>query len=260
MKQIKEDICINKDEFLIVQETDREFNNPLVFLTYPGPGIVGPIIARQMIESLGLEEVGFFKSKSLSPVTMFTNNVLKHPYLIYANKEGSIVLITIDYPIPQESYLAVAEGLLEWIEHELHAEYIVCFDSIPVNVKPSGKIIITAAEKEIAEKLKKYSVELYDNGIVVGLSGALMSEALLRRIIGIVLMTPATAQLPDPEAAADLIDVVNDHFKLSIDTSALLKEAENIKKQLAAIAEKEHAMHRDELPRAKLASLKESFV
>ncbi|MHA1303973.1 MAG: proteasome assembly chaperone family protein [Candidatus Heimdallarchaeaceae archaeon] len=259
MKKIIEDICISKDEFLIVQETEREFKEPLVFLTYPGPGIVGPIIARQMIESLELDEIGFFKSKFLSPVTMFTNNVLKHPYLIYANKEGTIVLIHIDYPVPNDSYLAVAEGLFNWIERELQAKYIVCFDSLPVNVKPNKKVVITAAEKEIADELKKYAVEIYDNGIVLGLSGALMSEALLRKIVGIVLMTPATVNLPDPEAAVDLIEVVNDHFKLNIETAPLLKQAEDIKKQLALLAEKQQSMQAEELPRPR-ASLRETFV
>ena len=76
----------------------------MVFVTFPSPGIIGPIIARQMIESLQLEEIGFFKSDSLSPVTIFADNILKHPYLLYANKEGTLLLVTIEYPVPQDFY------------------------------------------------------------------------------------------------------------------------------------------------------------
>ena len=105
MKKHEESISIHKDDFIVVQTKEIEFNKPIVFVTFPTPGIVGPIAARQMIESLGLKEIGFFKSDALSPVTIFINNILKHPYLIYANEEGTLLLITIDYPVPQKAYL-----------------------------------------------------------------------------------------------------------------------------------------------------------
>ncbi|MHA1408147.1 MAG: hypothetical protein ACTSSG_12305 [Candidatus Heimdallarchaeaceae archaeon] len=72
MKKFEEDICINKEDFLIVQTKEIEFHKPVVFVTFPTPGIIGPIISRQMIESLGLVEIGFFKSNALSPVTIFS--------------------------------------------------------------------------------------------------------------------------------------------------------------------------------------------
>ncbi|MHA1778130.1 MAG: proteasome assembly chaperone family protein, partial [Candidatus Heimdallarchaeaceae archaeon] len=241
-----------------VQNKAIEFKNPIVFVTYPTPGILGPIIARQMIESLGLEEIGFFKSKHLSPVTIFIDNVLKHPYLLYANKEGTILLINIDYPVPQEGYLTVAEGIIDWVDHNLDAKYIVCLDAIPVNVRPDKPVIITAAEQEVAEQLKKYAVEVYDNGVVLGLSGALMSEALLRDIVGIVLMAPATIQFPDPAAAADIINVINDFFSLQIKTENLIKEAQQIKEKLALIAERQKAVQAQQQPSPRV--LREGYV
>lgn len=257
-KTSKNDICIQQEDFLIVQHKHIDFKNPVVFVTYPTPGILGPIIARQMIESLELEEIGFFKSKFLSPVTIFIDNVLKHPYLIYSNKEGTILLINIDYPVPQDAYLPVAEGLIDWVSHNLEAKYIVCLDAIPVNVRPEKTVLITAAEKEVAEELKKYAVEVYDHGVVLGLSGALMSEALLRDIVGIVLMTPAMVQIPDPAAALDIIRVINDFFKLEISTEKLEKEAEAIKEKLALIAERQKAVQTQTQPTPK--ALREGYI
>jgi uncharacterized protein len=242
MKKFKQDIRIYKDRLIIIQKKEKEFNSPIVFVTYPSPGIIGPIISKQMIDSLDLEEIGFFKSDALSPVTIFTDNVLKHPYLIYSNKEGTIVLLTIEYPIPPESYLTISEGLINWIETHLEAICIVSFSGIPMKVKPKKSIVITAAEKEKAEELKQFSVELFDHGVILGLSGAIMSEALLSDIVGITLMTPTRANFPDPEAAAKLIDVVNDYFDLKIETEPLLKEADKIKEKLAMIAEHQKAL------------------
>ena len=242
MKKHEESISIHKDDFLVVQTKEIKFNKPIVFVTFPSPGIVGPIIARQMIESLGLKEIGFFKSDSLSPVTIFMDNVLKHPYLLYANDEGTILLITLDYPVPQKAYLVVAEGISDFIEEHIDAQQIVCLDGIPVKLRPEKPVVITAAERSVAEELKKYSVDLYDHGVVLGLSGAFMSEALLREIIGVTLMTPATQDFPDPEAAVNLINVINDYYKYSIDTEPLLKEAAKIKEQLAMVAEKQKSM------------------
>jgi len=258
MKKFEEDICIHKDDFLVVQTKEVQFNNPIVFVTFPSPGIIGPIIARQMIESLELEEIGFFKSDALSPVTIFINNILKHPYLLYSNKEGTILLVTIEYPIPQEAYLVVAEGLLNWIEQNLEAKTIVCLDGIPVKLKPEQPIVIIAAEKELADDLKKYGLELYENGVILGLSGAITSEALLRDIIGIVLMTPATTDFPDPAAAINIINVLNDYYSFNINTEPLLKEAEKIKEQLALIAERQQAIQQPTAPPPK--RLREGFI
>ena len=248
MKKYEESICLHKDDFLVVQTKEIEFNKPIVFVTFPSPGIIGPIIARQMIESLGLKEIGFFKSNALTPVTIFMNNVLKHPYLMYANEEGTLLLITIDYPIPQEAHLVVAEGINNFIEKHIDAQQIICLDGIPVKLRPEKPVVITAAEKTIADELKKYAVELYDHGVVLGLSGAFMSEALLREIIGVTLMTPATQDLPDPEAAVNLINVINDYYKLTIATEPLLQEAAKIKEQLALVAEKQKTMPQQVVP------------
>jgi len=258
MKKYEEDICIHKGEFLIMKTKEIEFNNPTVFVTFPTPGIVGPIIARQMISSLGLEEIGFFKSDALSPVTIFMENILKHPYMLYANKEGTILLITIDYPVPEKAYLVVAEGLINWIEEHVGAKKIVCLDGIPVKIRPEKPVVIIAAEKEAAEELKQYGTEMYEHGVVLGLSGAFTSEALLREIVGIVLMTPATAELPDPEAAVNLINVMNQYFKFNIATKELIAEAAKIKQQLAMVAEKQQTMQQPLVPPPK--RMREGYV
>ncbi|NPD89948.1 MAG: proteasome assembly chaperone family protein [Asgard group archaeon] len=248
MKEFEEDICIHKGNFLIVQTKEQEFDNPVVYVTFPSPGIIGPIIARQMIESLGLYEIGFFKSDSLSPVTIFMENVLKHPYLLYSNKAGTILLVTFEYPVPQDAYLVVAEGLLNWIEKHLEAKSIVCLDGIPVKLRPESPVVITAAEKEVADQLKQFGAELYDHGVVLGLSGAFMSEALLRDIVGVVLMTPATSEIPDPEAAVHLINVMNEFYGMTIETQKLLDEAVKIKEQLSMIAEKQQSLQQPAQP------------
>jgi uncharacterized protein len=258
MKKYEEDICLHKGDFLIMKTKDIEFNNPTVFVTFPTPGIIGPIVARQMISSLGLEEIGFFKSDALNPVTIFMDNVLKHPYLLYANKEGTILLITIDYPVPQEAYLVVAEGLINWIEQHIGAKRIVCLDGIPVKLRPEKPVVITAAENEVADELKEFGTEMYEHGVVLGLSGAFTSEALIREIVGMVLMTPATAELPDPEAAVNLINVMNSYFKFNIDTKELLEEAAKIKQQLAMISEKQQSMQQPLVPPPR--RMREGFV
>ncbi len=258
MKKFQENICIHKGDFLIMKTKEIEFNNPTVFVTFPTPGIIGPIIARQMISSLGLEEIGFFKSDALNPVTIFMDNVLKHPYLLYANPEGTILLITFEYPVPEEAYLIVAEGLINWIEQEVGAKQIVCLDAIPVKLRPEHPVVITAAEKEVADELKKYGTEMYEHGVVLGLSGAFTSEALLRDIVGIVLMTPATVEFPDPEAAVHLINVMNNYFKFNILTEELVDEAAKIKQQLAMIAEKQQTMQQPMVPPPR--RMREGFV
>ncbi len=254
-----EDFCLTRDEFIIVQNVEQEFNNPVVFITHPGPGIVGPMISREMIKSLDLKQIGFFKSKHLSPVTMFMDNILTHPYLIYSNKDGSIIHIAINYPVPENAFLYVGEGLMRWII-KLNAKYVVGFDGLPVRKKPEDTIVITAAEHEVAEKLKEYHIEPFKNGVVTGFSGTIMSEALLHEIVGIDLMTPAIYNIPDPEAAVELIKVVNDFFDLKIDTKELLDEAENIKEQLEAINQRQKALQQQQQQQQVSRGTRESFV
>lgn len=254
-----EDFCLTRDEFIIVQNVEKEFKNPVVFITHPGPGIVGPMISREMIKSLDLKQIGFFKSKHLSPVTMFMDNILTHPYLLYSNKDGSIIHIALNYPVPDDAFLFVGEGLMRWII-KLDAKYVVCFDGLPVRSKPDDPIVITAAEPEVAEQLQEYHIEPFKNGVVTGFSGSIMSEALLNEIVGINLMTPAMYNIPDPEAAVELIKVVNSFFDLDIDTEELLEEAEKIKEQLDVINQRQRALQQQKQEPQVSRGTRESFV
>ena len=121
MKRYEEDICIHKGDFLIVKTKEIEFNNPTVFVTFPTPGIVGPIIARQMISSLGLEEIGFFKSDSLNPVTIFIEicNLYDIKYDKYSTSRSSNIYelnsveLDADVVLPDTTILSFFEALAQ---------------------------------------------------------------------------------------------------------------------------------------------------
>jgi len=61
---------------------------------------------------------------------------------------------------------------------------------------------------------------------------------LIREIQGIALLVKANARIPDPEAAATIIEAVNRLYEMQIDTSDLKKEKERIAAELEELSKK----------------------
>lgn len=209
------------------------------FVGVPGPGLVGTIACLHMISTLNLTQIASLHTSLLPPVSIFHAGVLQHPLRIYGDSEGKLLVVTTEIPLPVEAMFHVSRKLVEWLISK-KTKILVTLEGAELRGKDLN-LIFGIAEEEILEKLKDHGVIPLIKGYIGGMTGALMNECIVRKEIDAFgLLTPlmAKSKIPDPGAAARLIEKINDIFQLNISTKKLLADATLIETKLKELAEK----------------------
>jgi len=199
--------------------------SPVIFAGFVGAGLVGPLSVGYMIEKLKMEEIGYLRSNHLPPSTVFMQGRLRHPFRLYANKEGTICAIICEITLRIEGLYDIISTILEWAEKNGSHE-IVILDGVASKTH-DGKAFC-AAEEDLCRVMESNDINMIPQGFITGVAGGLLNECLMRKIQGITLLAKANDRGADPLAAATLIDAVNRAYGMNINTSDLRKKKKRI--------------------------------
>lgn len=235
-------------EAKIVETEEVELNQPLLISGFVGAGLVGPIAVNHILEQLEMKEIAHVKSRYLPPAAVFTEGKLRHPFRIYANSDGSVCAMICEVPLRSDGLYPIAHTLLDWAEGKGMKEVIV-LEGAPVKGIPKERSSYCAAEANKCKKLQEKGIEILTKGLIGGIAGSILSECMTRKIVGITILTPAVAFIPDPEGGATLLEALNKAYDLEIDTSELLSKAKDIKKRLKEVAQQYRRARRSERKR-----------
>ncbi len=220
-----------------IVQTDRvSLSNPVVVGGFVGPGLAGLVSASYMIEQLGLHQIAHVKSQHLPPVAVFIGEKLRHPFRIYVDKAGKLVVIICEVPIDVEGLYEISNVLLNWFE-QIRAKEVVVLDALPINGIPAEHESFFVAEESKFEDMKRHGLGLAQSAMIGGVGGAILSECLSRRVSGISLLTQASINFPDPGASLTLIKSLNSVYGLGIGTKELEANVEELNKELNAIGD-----------------------
>ncbi len=162
------------------------------------------------------------------------NGIIHTPVRIYESvKEGTVVVIS-DIPIHPTASYDMSKALVDWVQ-SIHARTIVSIAGI-ATATGERKVFSGATSVEMLEKIKD-KTEIFQVGTISGISGSIMAECFLRDLPAICLLGETPGPNPDPRAAVEIINVLNKVFDLSVDTSKLLSQAEQIEHELSRLAE-----------------------
>ena len=76
----------------IVEFEKIKYAQPVVFGGFLGPGLIGPVAAGYIIEKLNMHEIAHVKSQHIPPVAVYVGAKLRHPFRIYSDSSGKIVV------------------------------------------------------------------------------------------------------------------------------------------------------------------------
>ena len=212
-----------------------DLKNPLIFAGFVGAGLVGPIAVGHMIEKLGMKEIGYMRSKHLPPSTVFMKGRLRHPFRFYANKEGTVCAVICEITLRMEGVYTIVGAILDWAK-EKGSNEIIILDGVASN--EHDQKAYCAAEEDLCRVMADKNINVIPHGFITGIPGGILNECLIREIQGVALLVKANKLLPDPEAAATLIEAVNKMYKMQIDVSDLKKEKERIGAELEELSQK----------------------
>ena len=220
------------------------YSSPIVFAGFVGAGLVGPLAVGHIIEKLHMEEIGCMRSKYLPPSTVFIQGRLRHPFRFYVNKKGTICAVICEITLRMEGLYNIVSAILDWAEKNGSNE-IVILDGVASDIEHDKKAFC-AAEEDLCRVMADKGINMIPRGFITGIPGGLLNECLLRKIKGVTLLVRANQTMPDPLAAATLVDAVNRLYETKIDTKDLVTGKEKIGVDFKELSET-YAEHRKTL-------------
>ena len=213
-----------------------QLRNPIIFAGFVGAGLAGSLAVGYMINKLKMQEIGFMRSKYLPPSTVFIQGTLRHPFRFYANEEGTICAIICEITLRMEGLYAISSEILEWAE-EKGSNEIVILDGVASKETHDNKAFC-AAEEDLCRVMADKDINMIPQGFITGIPGGILNECLVRKIRGVTLLVKADPKMPDPLAAATLVEAVNRAYDTNIDTSDLRNQKEQLGQDFKELSDK----------------------
>ena len=224
-------------------------------LGFAGIGLIGPIVANTLIEQIpDTKEIGFITSEFLPPISVFYAGVLKHPFRVLYSAQHNLIIGICEVPfqIPT-AYNDLSKTICNWaLSDDVKAKELVIFQGIPQRGIIDEYPVYYAAEEVMMEHLEKFGITRVEKGIIVGPEATVLNEALMNRLNAYALFTPVL-ELPTPEGAASILEVLNKIYNLTIDTASLIEQGKEIKAKMLELAQKAQEYQQQQLPGKKEA-------
>lgn len=212
-----------------------KYNSPIVFAGFVGAGLAGPLSVGYIIEKLQLQEVGYLRSKYLTPSTVFIQGRLRHPFRFYSNKEGTICAIICEITLRMDGLYTLVAAILDWAEQKGSHE-IVILDGVAS--EDHDEKAYCAAEEDLCRIMQEKGINMIPQGFITGIPGGILNECILREIQGVSFLVKANHKKPDTLAAATLVDAVNRAYGTNIDVTDLKKQKEKLGADFKELSEK----------------------
>jgi len=237
-----------------------EHENTMVITCFPSVGMVSSIVAHYLIDHLELEFVGGLVDDRLPALALIQEGVPLPPIRAYAGKPqcaidgcDQVILLMSEMVVPETLVHKIVWALFEWSkEHKVLAGIVV--DAFPKAGMKSGMdgvdpvveyedteaidVVGIGCNEAVREMLKEMDIPLLQQGVIRGMNGGILSEAMRRGIGTMSIMVEADPRFPDARAAAALIERLNALLpSMDLPQEPLIAEAEMLEEQLKALME-----------------------
>jgi uncharacterized protein len=211
--------------------------SPIIIEGFPGLGFVGTIATEYLVEKLNAKSIGYIWSNKMPPIATIHHNKLRKLFEIFYVKEKNIVLMHALSGIKDLEW-ELAEAVIE-VAKQLKAKELISLEGVgsPFGMPVSRTFYYTNSSL-IEKKLAKLAgPEKLTEGMIVGVTGAIM-EMIPATINATFIFAETHTNLPDSNAAAELVKVIDKYVGLKVDPKPLVKEAKNVEAKLKEIMQK----------------------
>jgi uncharacterized protein len=236
----------------------KKLHSPILIAGFPGPGMVGSISTSYIINKLHMNQIACVESEFIVPGVIYAEGKLRHPFRLYSNERGDVCVLVCEAPVMIQGMYSVLDTVMKWALHN-NVREVTVLDGIPVEGLPDSKrtsIVLSSDGREadaanlihdynpdVTKKEEERTVLDNDSGTYpitafVRMSGGILSSCLSTGIASKALLIYAARGIPDPEAAAILIESlgkITDNETLKIDTQELRKQGATLKTKMERI-------------------------
>jgi len=206
--------------------------NVTIIEGFPGFGLVGTIATEYLLEHLKCEFIGKYWFENLPATIAIHNGEVVHSIGLFYNKKYNLVIVHSIIPTTNVEWM-VAE-LIDKLAGMMKAKEIICLEGVGSSgTDDESKTFYYTTNAVNGKKLAKFSEKLSE-GIIIGGTSAL----LLRSNKNITALFADThSKLPDSNAAAKLIELLDKYLGLKIDPKPLKETAKKFEEKLKGIME-----------------------
>lgn len=210
-------------------ELEKKPKGVTIVTGFPGFGLIGTITTEFLIEHLNAIQIGKIRIEELPPVVAVHQGKVVEPLGVFYDKKFNIIIL----------HALTSINNIEWrlekeickLINEVKAKKIITIEGIGSNTTEDPNIYYLSKGKE---DFKKSNVQPLKEGIVIGISGAL----LLKNCTNLLSLFAEThSALPDSRAAARMIEILDKLLGLKIDYKPLLEKAAKFESKIKTILE-----------------------
>jgi len=216
-----------------------KLNDAIMIAGFPGPGIVGAMGASYIIEQQMMHQIAYVDSDFITPGVMYIGGRLRHPFRIYANKQGTACVLVCDAPMILSGIRSLMNDVVKWAKDSNVRELIVIEGIAVPNLPETGRkpLVLSGDGKSDDHNYLSRIKEKREGtapAFIAGTSGSLLAACLSNGIPCTGLLIPSTSGIPDPEGAAILIEKANElaNNPFKIDVRELREQAVELKRQM----------------------------
>lgn len=197
---------------------------------FPGFGLVSTIATEFLIEHLEAKPIGSIKSNKVSPVVALKKGKLVEALGIFYSKKSNIVIVRAISPVKNVEW-DVTDALIN-LKKDIKAKEIISIEGIGSDGKePEPEAFYYTNDKVRTNRLKSIGLKQLDEGIIVGVTAAMLSAVPEVTCI----FAESYSDLPDSRAAAKIIEVLDKYLDLDVDYKPLMKKADTFEKKVKEI-------------------------
>lgn len=236
------------NDLFIHEYKHLKLDRAMVVIGFPSIGLVSSIAANFIVKQMKLEKVAAIISDEFPPYSIIHEGNVIPPMRIHAgpricDEQGEkcehLVVITTEFMPSPNLLRPLVDLIIDW-GRKNDANTILTLEGINMGENPEQKDILAVATGERCKKmLSTYGLKEFNEGMVSGLSGVMLSEGDRLHQDVICLLGPARVDYPDARGAARLLEQVAKMLpELKLDPEPLFKEAETVEKELRSNLEK----------------------
>jgi uncharacterized protein len=211
--------------------------NPIIVEGFPGLGFVGTIATEYLVEKLNAKPIGYIWSDEMPPIATIHHSRLRHIFEIFYVKDKNLVLMHALSGVKGMEW-KLADAVMS-VAEQLKAKEIISLEGVgsPFG-NATSRTFYYSNSPECDKKFAKLSgPEKLTEGMIVGVTGAIMEKSI-SGIKSSFIFAETHSNLPDSQAAAQLVEVINKYLGLKVDTKPLISEAKSVEAKLKELMQK----------------------
>lgn len=212
---------------------------------FPGVGLVGTIVANFLINTLKLEQIAVIDSYKFPPISVIKDGEPHNPMRLYSGEQicndgtcNQVVVCVSEFTPPAEITKDLVKTLMDWAEENGCTKIISAegFNSGPKADGEANDVYGVSSTRGSRKWIEDAKVKPFIYGTVGGITGALLNEGKVRKVNVLGLLAEVSEDTPDALAAANVIKAIDELLlAINLDPEPLLKEAENLEREVKAV-------------------------